>query len=63
MAHTMHLGTVPSTSLKAQKTYTVNVKGLIKHLLDVLFVSAPANSHYHVGELSAHLQRDLGLSR
>ncbi|EEY45259.1 hypothetical protein VMA_000654 [Vibrio mimicus VM223] len=52
--------TVPTS--KDNKTYAVNFKGLIAHLLDILFVDN-APRHYYAAEMSAHIQKDVGLYR
>ncbi|WP_105901450.1 hypothetical protein [Vibrio gangliei] len=46
-----------------QKTYSVNVKGLMMHIVDVLFgaTKKPATAAYDASTLSSHLQKDLGL--
>ncbi len=63
MAHTMQFdNAVVSTSMD-RKTYPVNFKGLIKHLMDILSVESHQKPHYHAADLSAHLQRDIGLIR
>ncbi|EEY99229.1 hypothetical protein KSS82_00615 [Vibrio mimicus] len=62
MAHAMQMGTMTVPTSKDKKTYTVNFKGLIAHLLDILFVDN-APRHYYAAELSAHIQKDVGLYR
>ncbi|EKL18663.1 hypothetical protein VCHC59A1_3295 [Vibrio cholerae HC-59A1] len=52
--------TVPTS--KDKKTYAVNFKGLIAHLFDILFVDN-APRHYYATEMSAHIQKDVGLYR
>ncbi|OEF23155.1 hypothetical protein A1QC_02810 [Vibrio rumoiensis 1S-45] len=45
------------------KTYSVNVKGLMKHFADVLFGKTTKSNSYvsDTSNLSSHLQKDLGL--
>ncbi len=52
-----------STSME-RKSYPVNVKGLMTHLRDILFVefNTGVRSGY-AEELSPHLQKDLGVYR
>lgn len=56
------LETVATPSMD-QKTYSVDIKGLMKHIVDVLFgaTQKPATSAYDASSLSSHLQKDLGL--
>lgn len=56
------LETVAAPSMD-QKTYSVNVKGLMMHIVDVLFGASkkPVTSAYDASSLSSHLQKDLGL--
>lgn len=46
-----------------KKAYSVSIKGLIAHFIDVLFGKGQAVSVQHTSELSEHLQRDVGLYR
>ncbi|MGL4192343.1 MAG: hypothetical protein ACRCRU_07150 [Vibrio sp.] len=62
MAQLMQMGTLAAPTSKDSKTYAVNFKGLIAHLVDILFL-ANAPRRYQADELSAHLQKDLGLYR
>ncbi|ADT88485.1 hypothetical protein J0676_15310 [Vibrio sp. Vb2880] len=63
MAQAMRLGTVTAPTSMDKKTYAVNFKGLMKHLVDILFVDDKQTRTYHSAELSSHMQRDIGLSR
>ncbi|MFH0258613.1 hypothetical protein ACGRL8_16645 [Vibrio rumoiensis] len=56
------LETIATPSMD-QKTYSVNVKGLMKHIVDVLFGASnkPSTAAYDTSLLSSHLQKDLGL--
>ncbi|TMX40884.1 hypothetical protein [Vibrio parahaemolyticus] len=40
-----------------------NFKGLIAHLLDILFVDNSAPRSYYAEDLSAHIQKDIGMYR
>jgi hypothetical protein len=46
-----------------KKTYAVNFKGLIAHLLDILFGKGEVETTYYANELSGHMQRDIGINR
>jgi len=63
MAQAMYIGSVTHTTSKDKKTYAVNFKGLLAHLLDILFVDNSKPESYYSTELSHHIQRDIGLSR
>ncbi|MDF5281314.1 hypothetical protein HKA89_02280 [Vibrio parahaemolyticus] len=52
------LPTPPATT-----PYAVNFKGLIAHLLDILFVDNTAPRSYYAEDLSAHIQKDIGMYR
>ncbi|MGV3000906.1 hypothetical protein [Vibrio sp.] len=56
------LETVAAPSMD-KKTYSVNIKGLMMHIVDVLFgeTKKPVTSAYDSLSLSPHLQKDLGL--
>ncbi len=56
MAQAMQMTNVALPTSMDKKTYAVNFKGLIAHLLDILFVDN------RVG-LSAHIQKDIGMYR
>ncbi|MFV0576642.1 MAG: hypothetical protein ACK5NC_14670 [Vibrio sp.] len=52
---------VAHTSME-EKTYSVSIKGLFMHLVDVLFGSSkPVAPSYQASALSDHLRQDLGL--
>ncbi|WP_202597815.1 hypothetical protein, partial [Vibrio sp. V29_P1S30P107] len=59
----IRFGTVPVPTSMDKKTYSVNFKGLMAHLVDILFVESTSAHRYHAGELSDHIQRDIGLMR
>lgn len=61
MAQVMHADTMIVPTSRDKKTYSVNVKGLIAHLLDILFGKGEVENTYYSSELSGHLQRDLGI--
>ncbi|QIL87011.1 hypothetical protein G7083_14160 (plasmid) [Vibrio sp. HDW18] len=62
MAQLMQIGPLAAPTSKDSKTYAVNFKGLMAHLVNILFL-ANAPRYYQADELSAHLQKDLGLYR
>ncbi|MDR9826975.1 hypothetical protein RCJ22_15300 [Vibrio sp. FNV 38] len=45
-----------------KKTYSVSFKGLIAHLLDILFVDNTPPTYYS-SDMSSHMQKDIGLHR
>ena len=63
MAQVMHANTISVPTSMDKKTYTVNIKGLIAHLLDVLFVEERVERTYYSSDLSSHIQKDIGLNR
>ncbi|MBE4586138.1 hypothetical protein BOO29_14470 [Vibrio navarrensis] len=63
MAQAMHINNVALPTSMDKRTYSVNFKGLIAHLLDILFVDNSAQSSYYAEELPVHLQRDIGMYR
>ncbi len=63
MAQAIYMGSVTTTTSKDKKTYAVNFKGLIAHLLDILFVDNSKSECYYSSDMSNHLQRDIGLNR
>lgn len=62
MAHAMQMETMTVSTSNDKKTYAINFKGLIAHLLDILFVDN-SSRHYYVGDMSQHIQKDVGLYR
>jgi len=63
MAQVMQINTIAVPASMDKKTYSVNFKGLIAHLLDILFVSSEPEKSYNSSDLSAHMQRDIGIYR
>ncbi|CAH0536875.1 hypothetical protein [Vibrio marisflavi] len=63
MAHAINVvENVASTDL-GEKRYSVDFKGLFKHLVDVLFADDKVSRSYNVNDLSGHMQRDIGINR
>ncbi|MGR6831451.1 hypothetical protein [Aliivibrio sp. EL58] len=58
----MNINNIATSSLE-KKAYSVSIKGLIAHLVDVLFGKDQTMSTHYTSELSEHLQKDLGLYR
>ncbi|MCP3699836.1 MAG: hypothetical protein GY920_14985 [Aliivibrio sp.] len=58
----MNVNTIATSSLD-KKAYSVNIKGLIAHFVDVLFGKGQTTSTHYTTDLSEHLQKDLGLYR
>ncbi|HBV77443.1 MULTISPECIES: hypothetical protein [Vibrio] len=56
------LESVATTSMD-NKSYSVSVKGLMKHFADVLFGKTTKSNSYvnDASALSSHIQKDLGL--
>ncbi|MBW3696243.1 MULTISPECIES: hypothetical protein [Vibrio] len=63
MAQAMQMNTIAVPNSMDKKTYSVNFKGLIAHILDVLFVDNSAPRSYYANDLSGHMQKDIGLYR
>lgn len=62
MAQAMHIDTIAVPTSMDKKTYSVSFKGLIAHLLDILFVDNTPRTYYS-SDMSAHMQKDIGLYR
>ncbi|MGF1908550.1 hypothetical protein L4C38_03795 [Vibrio kasasachensis] len=63
MAQVIDANTIISPISKERKTYSVNIKGLVFHLLDILFTDRAEPRCHYTGDLSGHLQKDIGLYR
>ena len=63
MAQVMHANTISVPTSMDKKTYAVNIKGLIAHLVDVLFVQESVETAYYSSDLSDHMQKDIGIGR
>ncbi|AGU59817.1 hypothetical protein DEB41_13600 [Vibrio anguillarum] len=63
MAQAMNMGTITAPTSMDKKTYAVNFKGLIAHLVDILFVDHSEPRSYYANNLSGHMQKDIGLYR
>ncbi len=63
MAQAIQMNTVALPTSMDKKTYSVNIKGLIAHLMDILFVDNSAQSNYYAEDLSVHVQKDIGMYR
>ncbi|WP_070966357.1 hypothetical protein [Vibrio sonorensis] len=62
MAQVMHFDAIPANTSMDKKTYAVNFKGLIAHLLDIMFTDNSEQTFY-ANDLSGHMQKDIGLNR
>ncbi len=62
MAQVMNFDSMATTRSMDRKTYSVSFKGLIAHLLDILFTDRAPRA-YDTSELSGHLQKDIGVYR
>lgn len=63
MAQAVQMNTIAVPNSMDKKTYSVNFKGLIAHLLDILFVDNSAPRSYYAEDLSSHIQKDIGMYR
>ena len=62
MAQAMQMNTIAVPNSMDKKTYAVNFKGLIAHIIDTLFVDNTPRSYY-ASDLSGHMQKDIGIYR
>ena len=62
MAQAMRMNTIAVPNSMDKKTYAVNFKGLIAHIIDILFVDNTPRSYY-ASDLSGHMQKDIGIYR
>lgn len=63
MAQAMHIDTIAAPTSMDKKAYTVTFKGLIAHLLDILFVDNSQPREYYASDMSGHMQKDIGIYR
>ncbi|EGA66096.1 hypothetical protein L1D54_22230 [Vibrio brasiliensis] len=63
MAQVMQMGTIEAPISMDKKTYAVSFKGLIAHLLDILFTDNSEPRAQYASDLSGHMQKDIGLYR
>jgi len=63
MAQVMNFDTIATPTAMDKKAYAVNIKGLIAHVVDILFGGSKAPKHYNVSDLPSHLQKDIGIYR
>lgn len=63
MAQAINFETIAATNSMDKKTYAVSLKGLMMHLLDILFGKGDVEKTYYAADLSGHMQKDLGLMR
>ena len=63
MAQVMQMGAIETPISMDKKTYAVSFKGLIAHLLDILFTDNSEPRAHYVSDLSGHMQKDIGLYR
>ena len=61
MAQVIDANTIVSPISKERKTYSVNIKGLFVHLLDILFTDRSESRHHNASDLSDHMRKDIGL--
>lgn len=63
MTQVMHADTIIVPTSTEKKAYAVSIKGLIAHILDILFVSSEVDKTYYSSDLSSHMQKDVGMIR
>lgn len=64
MAQAMHFDTISNQDVMEKKAYSLNIKGLIAHALDILLPRQQVSAKtYQVSHLPVHLQKDIGLIR
>ncbi|MDN3699299.1 MULTISPECIES: hypothetical protein [Vibrio] len=63
MAHAMNIETIATPISMDKKTYSVNFKGLIAHIVDIMFGKEQVESTYYASNLSGHMQKDIGIYR
>ncbi len=63
MAQVMKIEKLATPKSTDKKTYALNIKGLIAHLLDILFVGNKVEPKHTIIQLSSFIQRDIGLNR
>lgn len=61
MAQTMPIDTIAVAPSMEKKAYSVSFKGLIAHLMDILFSQDEVQRSLYCTDLSDHMQRDLGI--
>ncbi|CAH0529383.1 hypothetical protein [Vibrio hippocampi] len=61
MAQAMQMNTIAVAPSMEKKAYSVNLKGLIAHFMDILFGKDEVQHSLYSSDLSAHLQRDIGI--
>ncbi|MCG7496472.1 hypothetical protein MHO82_06335 [Vibrio sp. Of7-15] len=63
MAQAINFDTIATTPAMDKKAYAVNIKGLIAHMVDILFGKGEVTHSCNAADLSAHLQKDIGIYR
>ncbi|CAM2897105.1 hypothetical protein [Vibrio rarus] len=63
MAQVMHINTIAVPSSQEAKSYSIDFKGLMMHLVDILFGKGQPSKTYYARDLSDHMQKDLGMMR
>ncbi|CAM4094055.1 hypothetical protein [Vibrio neonatus] len=63
MAQVMQINTIAVPSSQEGKSYSIDFKGLIMHLVDILVGKGHTSKTYYASELSDHMQKDLGMTR
>ncbi|MBU2895174.1 hypothetical protein [Vibrio hepatarius] len=62
MTQAISIETIEAPISMDRKTYSVTFKGLMAHLVDILFTDNTPHA-YFVGDMSGHMQKDIGLYR
>ncbi|ORT50975.1 hypothetical protein ST37_06150 [Vibrio sp. qd031] len=63
MAQTFNFDALVVSSAKEKKAYSLSFKGLMMHLMDILFVDNSSKNSAFADDLSSHMQKDVGLMR
>ena len=63
MAQAMQINPIAAPISMDKKTYAVSFKGLVAHLVDILFTHHSEPRTHYASSLSGHMQKDIGLYR
>ncbi len=61
MAQTFDFNTFVVSEPSTTKNYSLNLKGLMMHLVDVMFTEDAPKIETYTTDLSEHIQRDIGI--
>ncbi len=63
MAQVMNINTVAVPCSQEAKSYSIDLKELMMHLVEILFGKGQTTTTYYASDLSDHMQKDLGMMR